>query len=406
VLLLAACAQSESPTGIVVEVDTDLVIPSAADALRVRVRSEQGVPLHEVNVDLRQAGPGSQLPGRLALQPEDPGRPAPITVEATALRAGQEVLRQEARLGFRPGAVVLLRMLLVAGCACQRCGPGETCGEGARCGSVARDANALPLYAPGTAEAVHPAPTTCPLAPEEQPPGGPAPDALPDARPADVSPPSSDAAPEAHPPDAGVEAGSPGKDSGASPDVGTAVTLPVGAACTTSAQCGSRSCVDGVCCSSACGSVCMACAKAITGQADGQCAPVKAGTDPRADCAADAPTRCRYDGTCDGAGACRLHVAGTLCGPPSCAAGVYSAPGRCSGAGVCNPGTPQPCQLFACTLDRGCASRCQSEADCAEGAYCATGGDCIARKHNGESCAEDRECEKGACSEGRCAGHR
>jgi hypothetical protein len=367
-LLLASCAAAEVPTGIVVEVDTDLAIPSAADAIRVRVRDDQGSSLHEVSVDLRQGGPGSRLPGRLALQPVDASRLSPIAVEATALQAGHEVVRQEVRLGFRKGAVVLLRMALLAGCACQPCGSGETCADGARCTPVARDVDSLPLYVPRSAgEGARPPPTSCP---EAYAPG-----------------------------DAGVEASSAGKDGGAPLDGNPVIALPAGASCTSSAQCGSRSCVDGVCCASACASVCTACAKAFTGQPDGQCAPVRAGTDPRADCAADAPTSCRYDGTCDGAGACRLYAAGTLCGPPTCEDGVYAPPSRCTGAGVCKPETPRPCLLFfACTLDQGCLTRCQSHADCTADAYCAATGECVPGERKGQPCTENRECLSGSCA--------
>jgi hypothetical protein len=400
-LLLASCAGSEAPTGIVVEVDTDLAVPSAADGIRVQVRNDQGASLYELNVDLRPSGPANQLPGRLALQPEDPGRPSSVAIEATALRAGKEVLRQEARLTFRPGVVVLLKMPLLAGCACQHCGAEETCTDGAHCESVARDVNALPLYVPGgTGKEARPAPTSCPVTPEGMAPDASAPDAQP-RLPSNAALPTGFDATNASV-DAGVEAPVPAMD-GAPPMDGGTPTLPLGAACGSGAQCGSGACADGVCCSSACGAICMACAKILTGQPDGQCAPVQVGTDPRADCAADAPTSCRYDGTCDGAGACRLYLAGTLCGPPTCSVEGYSPASRCTGSGVCSPELPQPCVLFACTLDRGCLTGCQEDTDCVADAYCATG-DCAARKGKGEPCASDRECLSHLCPAGRCVG--
>jgi hypothetical protein len=56
--------------------------------------------------------------------------------------------------------------------------------------------------------------------------------------------------------------------------------LPLGSACTQDAQCESGSCVDGVCCESACGggvtNDCQACSVAAGGTADGTCAPVRA----------------------------------------------------------------------------------------------------------------------------------
>jgi hypothetical protein len=404
----------------VVEVDTDLAIPAAADGIQVRVRDDKGASLHEVTVDLRQ-GPGNQLPGRLALQPDDPGHLEPFTVEATASRSGAVVLRQEARVGFRAGAVVLLRLSLLAGCACLDCGPDETCGNGVRCEAISRDVNALPLYAARTGgEGERPAPTSCPVMPDGWPADGSVPDSLP---PDTAAPP--DAGPDARAPadagreapaavvdtgvaPAGKDAGPPdvppaGKDAGP-PDLPTGTTLPPGAACASNAQCGSRACVDGVCCSTACTSLCTACSAALTGAPNGQCAPVRAGTDPRSDCAADAPTSCRYDGTCDGAGACRLYAAATLCGSPTCTAGVYAGPSRCTGSGVCKPEAPSQCLLYACTLDRGCLTRCQSHAECADEAYCG-GGACVPRKRNGESCTENRECERNSCQSGHCSGN-
>src|SRR5829696_2492843 len=107
-LLVLACA-AEAPTGIVVEVDTDLAVPAEADGLRIRGRDDQGTTLHERSIDLREAGPEAAVPGRLALRPDDPAETSSIAIEAAALLGAHEVLRTEARLGFRRGAVVLLR---------------------------------------------------------------------------------------------------------------------------------------------------------------------------------------------------------------------------------------------------------------------------------------------------------
>src|SRR6185295_12166979 len=63
--------------------------------------------------------------------------------------------------------------------------------------------------------------------------------------------------------------------------------LAQGAPCVAANQCLSGFCVDGVCCGSACGSTCQACSAAKTGGANGTCADVKDGTDPKAQCPAD-----------------------------------------------------------------------------------------------------------------------
>src|SRR6185369_11738732 len=91
-----------------------------------------------------------------------------------------------------------------------------------------------------------------------------------------------------------------------------------GAACAAGNQCTSGDCVDGVCCESTCTAACSACSSAKTGMADGHFAPVTAGTDPDSECAQEAATTCGHDGTCDGAGACRLYLAGTGCSNDSC----------------------------------------------------------------------------------------
>lgn len=57
-----------------------------------------------------------------------------------------------------------------------------------------------------------------------------------------------------------------------------------GHTCADSAGCESGECVDGVCCESKCDGLCMGCSGVYTGEADGICAPIKAGYDPRNEC--------------------------------------------------------------------------------------------------------------------------
>ena len=85
-----------------------------------------------------------------------------------------------------------------------------------------------------------------------------------------------------------------------------------GATCSGNTQCGSGACVDGVCCESACAGLCMACSSAKTGNTDGLCRGIKAGTDPDSECAVDGTNACGQDGTCDGSGSCRLQQNGNL----------------------------------------------------------------------------------------------
>lgn len=80
-----------------------------------------------------------------------------------------------------------------------------------------------------------------------------------------------------------------------------------GGSCASDGECQNGTCVDGFCCDSACGSGCEACAGALTGAADGTCAPILAGTDP--------DDECRLPGgsdVCDGAGGCTQCGDGVL----------------------------------------------------------------------------------------------
>ena len=77
-------------------------------------------------------------------------------------------------------------------------------------------------------------------------------------------------------PDAGtgVDAGDPSPD--ATPVVVVMPTNPLGAACSSNADCGSGFCIDGVCCDSACAGTCYACNQQA---AIGHCAALASGQD-------------------------------------------------------------------------------------------------------------------------------
>ena len=82
-----------------------------------------------------------------------------------------------------------------------------------------------------------------------------------------------------------------------------ACQLPPGQPCLTASQCGSGFCVDGVCCGTACASICTSCNLA---GAEGTCSPLVAGDDPDGECSGGNPS-------CNGAGACGKAVNGTPC---------------------------------------------------------------------------------------------
>ncbi|HEX4474174.1 MAG TPA: kelch repeat-containing protein, partial [Polyangiaceae bacterium] len=120
----------------------------------------------------------------------------------------------------------------------------------------------------------------------------------------------------------------------------------LGAACTADATCASGHCADGVCCSTDCTTSCNACTKAATGKADGTCALVLAGSDPRNDCTDDGSPSCGNDGFCDGAGKCEKYVAAP-CTPSACAADADCASGACADGICCDGACTDTCE--ACT---------------------------------------------------------
>lgn len=176
-----------------------------------------------------------------------------------------------------------------------------------------------------------------------------------------------------------------------------------GAACAGASECISAFCADGVCCNAACVGGCVACTAARKGSgADGVCAPVAADTDPKGACAVDPgyPSSCGADGSCDGAGACRLYAkVGTACGATTCTAGSVSGQ-TCNGGGACETAAT-PCTPYACGA-AACKSSCAADTDCAPSAFCGATGACIPRRLNGASCGEARECASALCADGVC----
>ena len=178
-----------------------------------------------------------------------------------------------------------------------------------------------------------------------------------------------------------------------------------GAACVTGGECSSKACVDGKCCETACAGKCYACAMARTGQADGKCSPVTAGTDPDNECANSAATTCTTDGMCDGAGACRLWSKGTQCAAGMCnTAGNFLSARTCDGLGTCGAATTDVCAPNVCAAN-GCSRTCSSDAACVGNTYCA-GTTCAAKKTAGTACGMANECASGFCTDGFCCDAR
>lgn len=160
--------------------------------------------------------------------------------------------------------------------------------------------------------------------------------------------------------------GVPLDDTAAGADAGSArvfAVFDVGATCTTAATCPSGFCVDGVCCSSACGGGaaddCQACSMALTGRANGICAPVPA----------TAAVSCRpAAGACDVAELC--DGTSTACPPDAfVAASTVCAPALdvCDVAEACT-GTSAVCPVdrfaSAAVLCRASAGTCDVAERC------------------------------------------
>lgn len=155
-----------------------------------------------------------------------------------------------------------------------------------------------------------------------------------------------------------------------------AVKRANGAACSNTKECSSGQCADGVCCDTACSGTCQACLFFATGQADGTCASVVDGRDPRQDCSSL--------GTSCASGTVTSHV--------------------CNGSGACRNETAS-CSPYACTADgKGCATSCATDYDCASNQFCDSTHVCTTKHLAGASCSTASECGTGFCVDDVCCG--
>ncbi|AKT37388.1 uncharacterized protein CMC5_015240 [Chondromyces crocatus] len=184
--------------------------------------------------------------------------------------------------------------------------------------------------------------------------------------------------------------------------------LEVGEPCGTASQCQSGFCVDGVCCDTACNATCQACSATAKGAGeDGTCGNAADNQDPHNDCESEDQTTCGRDGTCDGAGSCRLYPTGSSCGETAgCDSGVQTSPDQCDGAGTCLIGGTESCGSYACDpTGMSCLSSCTTIADCATGFYCNAQNECVAQKTGiNQACTAglEGECASGYCVDGYC----
>ena len=176
---------------------------------------------------------------------------------------------------------------------------------------------------------------------------------------------------------------------------------PVGQPAAQPNECQTGFASDGVCCDSPCGGTCTACSASKKGTGvDGVCGPIKVGTDPDSECAAQGAASCGTNGACDGSGACGLHAAGTVCSAASCVGSTLVQPSLCDGGGTCVPGGAVSCDPAGCA-GGACLSGCATDPDCVGTAYC-TGGNCAPQKPIGQPAAQPNECLSGHVADGVC----
>ena len=176
---------------------------------------------------------------------------------------------------------------------------------------------------------------------------------------------------------------------------------PNGTPCNNGSECASTFCVDGVCCDSACTSPCQACAAAEKqGGVDGECGPAAAGRDPHNDCPDEGSTSCQRDGSCDGAGACRLYPEGVGCGATMCQGNTVTG-FICNGMGTCvNDSTGVMCAPYLCQAG-GCSTSCQTDAECLGDFWC-NAFLCEPKGQLGETCTSASGCLSNFCVDGVC----
>jgi hypothetical protein len=143
----------------------------------------------------------------------------------------------------------------------------------------------------------------------------------------------------------------------------------LGTACGAGVECDSGFCAQNVCCATDCAGGCLSCA--VKGS-EGACKPVTAGTAgfPSTFCAMSDVGMCKTDGTCDGAGACRLYPAGTTCSPASCSTATLRSAGTCDGKGSCQVPAAVTCGGYTCASTTACRTMCAADPDCASPSVC------------------------------------
>ena len=234
-----------------------------------------------------------------------------------------------------------------------------------------------------------------------------------------------------------------------------------GGACLQGTECANGSCVDGVCCETACTGPCLSCG--LTGTA-GLCRPIvnqddpancpgtcdatgvckskrgqtcattaggcvagtlcadnfccdRACTGPCEVCSAT-PGTCTFlsgaahtgrscggtglcAGTCQAQAACAFPGATTSCRDASCSASSGTSAASCDGAGNCPAPVVTPCRANQCLNATMCLTTCGTQ-PCTGATFCDGNGICQPKKAMGATCVLAAECANGSCADGFC----
>jgi len=168
--------------------------------------------------------------------------------------------------------------------------------------------------------------------------------------------------------------------------------------CSSTAQCFSNYCVDGVCCGNVCTGTCYACTAAKKGQGvNGSCGPIANTQDPDNEC---------NPGQCNGSGACN-QAQSTQPNGSACTFAAQCASGYCADGVCCDSACLGTCK--ACSAAKkgsGVSGTCGNiihgtdpDTECSDGA-CSGTGSC--RFDNGLSCSTATQCLSSHCTDGVC----
>ena len=170
-----------------------------------------------------------------------------------------------------------------------------------------------------------------------------------------------------------------------------------GASCTTTAECKSGFCAQGVCCDQACTAACKSCVAGVLGV----CSNIATGTvDPQGRCADQGAASCGTNGRCQ-AGVCQRYASGTPCLGATCPTTTdqFTALSTCNGSGTCVTPAVTDCFPFRCNTN-ACRASCTADTHCKPPATCVNG--TCGLKPPGATCFGAQECLNGFCEQGVC----